>query len=71
MVFTALEIELESVSVRPGIDHGPVLLQQVHEGTLDAAIITIAQQTVVLAACSAPSSASHPWLSCFPGALRT
>ncbi|GIJ11947.1 LysR family transcriptional regulator [Micromonospora andamanensis] len=47
MVFTALEIELDSVSVRPEIDHGPVLLQQVHEGTLDAAIITIAQQTVV------------------------
>ncbi|MFD1084414.1 hypothetical protein [Micromonospora andamanensis] len=47
MVFTALEIELDSVRVRPEIDHGPVLLQQVHEGTLDAAIITIAQQTVV------------------------
>lgn len=47
MVFAALEIELAGVSVRPEVDHGPVLLRQVHEGVLDAAIITIANQAVV------------------------
>jgi len=47
MVFTALEIELDGVRVRPEIEHGPVLLQQVHAGALDAAVITIADQTVI------------------------
>ncbi|WP_380162803.1 LysR family transcriptional regulator [Kineococcus sp. R86509] len=46
MVFTALDIELAEITVRPEVDHGPVLLQLVHEGSLDAAIITIGEQTV-------------------------
>jgi DNA-binding transcriptional LysR family regulator len=47
MVFAALEIELAGVSVQPEVDHGPVLVRQVHDGALDAAIITIAKQTVI------------------------
>ncbi|MFI8948813.1 LysR family transcriptional regulator [Streptomyces sp. NPDC053750] len=47
MVFTALSVELDHVTVHPEIDHGPVLLQQVHDGLLDAAIVTIADQTTV------------------------
>lgn len=47
MVFTALDIELEEVAVRSWVDHGPYLLQQVRDGSLDAAVITIAEQTAV------------------------
>lgn len=47
MVFTALSVELDDVTVHPEIDHGPVLLQQVHDGLLDAAIVTIADQATV------------------------
>ncbi len=46
MVFTALDIELAEVIVQPEVDHGPVLLRLIHEGSLDAAIITIGEQTV-------------------------
>ncbi|WP_432161851.1 LysR family transcriptional regulator [Streptomyces tendae] len=45
IVFTALDAELPGVTVHPGIDHGPALVQQVHDGLLDAAVITIAEQT--------------------------
>ncbi|MEV6260976.1 LysR family transcriptional regulator [Streptomyces sp. NPDC051784] len=47
MVFTALSVELDDITVHPEIDHGPVLLQQVQDGLLDAAIVTIADQTTV------------------------
>jgi len=47
IVFTTLEIELDGVIVRPEVDHGPVLIQQVHEGDLDSAIVTIAEQIVL------------------------
>ncbi|MGW2179137.1 LysR family transcriptional regulator [Streptomyces sp. NPDC001732] len=47
MVFTALDVELDGVTVHPEVDHGPTLLRQVHEGLLDAAFVTIAEQTVV------------------------
>ena len=47
MVFTALDIELAGVVVQPEVDHGPVLLRQVHEGSLDAAIVTIGEQTAI------------------------
>lgn len=47
MVFTALSVELDDVTVHPEIDHGPVLLQQVHDGLLDAAIVTIVGQATV------------------------
>ncbi|MET9352469.1 hypothetical protein ABZY14_05525 [Streptomyces sp. NPDC006617] len=45
IVFTALDAELPGVTVHPGIGHGPALVQQVHDGLLDAAVITIAEQT--------------------------
>jgi|GEM_PF-1736177 len=47
MVLTAVELELDGVTILPEIDHGPVLVRQVHEGTLDAAVITIAEQIVI------------------------
>src|SRR5690625_994650 len=45
MVFAAAEIELAHVRLLPEIEHGPVLIQQVQHGVLDAAIITIAEQS--------------------------
>ncbi|MEU6662074.1 LysR family transcriptional regulator [Streptomyces sp. NPDC046821] len=45
IVFTVLDAKLPGVTVHPEVDHGPVLVQQVHDGLLDAAIITIAEQT--------------------------
>ncbi|MEU5946790.1 LysR family transcriptional regulator [Micromonospora sp. NPDC047465] len=45
IVFTALAVELPGVTVHPEVDHGPVLVQQIHDGLLDAAIISIAEQT--------------------------
>ena len=45
IVFTVLDAELPGVTVHPEIDHGPVLVQQVHDSRLDAAIVTIAEQT--------------------------
>ncbi len=47
MVFTALEIELDGLLVVPEIDHGPALIRRVARGTLDAAFVTIAEQTVI------------------------
>ncbi|HLR83321.1 MAG TPA: LysR family transcriptional regulator [Nocardioidaceae bacterium] len=47
MVFTALDAELDGVAIRSIVDHGPYLLQQVHGGFLDAAVVTIAEQIVV------------------------
>ncbi|MER5479296.1 LysR family transcriptional regulator [Streptomyces sp. NPDC002734] len=47
MVFTALSVELDDVTVHPEVDHGPVLIQQVHDGLLDAAVVTIVDQTTV------------------------
>jgi DNA-binding transcriptional LysR family regulator len=47
MVLTAVELELDGVTILPEIDHGPVLVRQVHEGTLDAAIVTVAEQMAV------------------------
>lgn len=47
MVFTALEIALDGVEIVPEVDHGPSLIQMVHRGGLDAAFITIAEQTVI------------------------
>lgn len=47
IVFTALDAELPGVTVHPEIDHGPALVQQLHDGLLDAAIITIAEQTTL------------------------
>lgn len=47
MVFAAAEIELGHVRLLPEVDHGPVLVQQVQHGVLDAAIITIAEQSAI------------------------
>lgn len=47
MVATALAIELPEVLVDVDVDHGPVLLQRLVRGGLDAVIVTIAQQTAV------------------------
>lgn len=47
MVFTALEIELDAVTIVPEVDHGPNLLQMVRRSVLDAAVITIAGQTEI------------------------
>ncbi|GIG67101.1 LysR family transcriptional regulator [Phytomonospora endophytica] len=47
IVFTALDAELPSVTTHPEIDHGPALIQRVHHGLLDAAVVTIAEQTKV------------------------
>ena len=44
IVFTALDIALPHLVVSPEVDHGPTLVGQVHDGLLDAAIITIAAQ---------------------------
>ncbi|NAZ75407.1 LysR family transcriptional regulator [Kineococcus sp. T13] len=37
----------EGALLRPEVDHGPVLVQRVHEGVLDAAFVTIAEQSVL------------------------
>lgn len=47
IVFTAAQVELPDVTVQAEVDHGPVLVAQVHDGLLDAAIVTIAGQTVL------------------------
>ncbi|MFJ1887206.1 MULTISPECIES: LysR family transcriptional regulator [unclassified Streptomyces] len=47
IVFTAAQVELPGVDVQAEVDHGPVLVGQVHQGLLDAAIITIADQAVL------------------------
>ncbi|MFC7487167.1 LysR family transcriptional regulator [Knoellia sp. CPCC 206453] len=44
LVFTALDMELPGLTVHPEVDHGPVLVQRIHDGLLDAAIISIAEQ---------------------------
>ena len=47
IVFTALDSALPDVTTHPEIDHGPALIQRVHDGLLDAAVVTIAEQTTV------------------------
>ncbi|SKC41920.1 LysR family transcriptional regulator [Krasilnikoviella flava] len=47
MVLTAVELELDGVTILPEVDHGPVLVRQVHDGTLDAAIVTVAEQMAI------------------------
>ncbi|ACV05210.1 Galactose-binding protein regulator [Kytococcus sedentarius] len=47
MVFTAAQIELEGIRVQAEVDHGPVLISEVAQGVLDAAIVTIADQSVL------------------------
>ncbi len=47
MVLTAVELELPEVTIVPEVDHGPNLIRQVHEGILDAAIVTVAEQMAV------------------------
>ncbi|ALX06262.1 LysR family transcriptional regulator [Aeromicrobium erythreum] len=47
IVFTAAQVELPDIAIQGEVDHGPVLVGQVHQGLLDAAIITIAGQTVL------------------------
>ncbi|GLZ77959.1 hypothetical protein Afil01_27660 [Actinorhabdospora filicis] len=47
IVFTALDAALPDVTVHPEIEHGPALIQRVHNGLLDAAVVTIAEQTTV------------------------
>ncbi|MER7015036.1 LysR family transcriptional regulator [Saccharopolyspora sp. NPDC000359] len=47
IVFTAAQVELAGLTTHAEIDHGPALIGQVHEGLLDAAIVTIAGQTAL------------------------
>ncbi|GIM87935.1 LysR family transcriptional regulator [Salinispora arenicola] len=47
IVFTAAQIELASVTLQAEVDHGPTLIGRVHQGLLDAAIVTIADQAVL------------------------
>src|SRR5918998_374747 len=47
IVFVALDAELDDVVVQPWVDHGPQLIGRVEAGTLDAAFVTIARQTVL------------------------
>ncbi|WP_028568687.1 LysR family transcriptional regulator [Salinispora tropica] len=47
IVFTAAQIELAGVTLQTEVDHGPTLIGRVHQGLLDAAIVTIADQAVL------------------------
>ncbi|WP_012183730.1 LysR family transcriptional regulator [Salinispora arenicola] len=47
IVFTAAQIELAGVTLQAEVDHGPTLIGRVHQGLLDAAIVTIADQAVL------------------------
>lgn len=47
IVFTAARIELAGVTLRAEVEHGPTLIGRVHQGLLDAAIVTIADQAVL------------------------
>jgi DNA-binding transcriptional LysR family regulator len=45
IVFSSLDLTIPDLVVHPEIEHGPTLIDQVEQGTLDAAIVTIAEQT--------------------------
>lgn len=47
IVFSALDAVLGDTAVHPEVDHGPSMIESVHEGALDAAFLTIASQTAL------------------------
>ncbi|MCT1436246.1 LysR family transcriptional regulator [Brachybacterium paraconglomeratum] len=47
IVFTAAQIELAGLTLQAEVDHGPTLIGRVHQGLLDAAIVTISDQAVL------------------------
>lgn len=47
IVFTAARIELAGVTLQAEVEHGPTLIGRVHQGLLDAAIVTIADQAAL------------------------
>lgn len=47
MVFTALALELDEMTIVPEVDHGPAIMALVERKALDAAFVTIAEQTEV------------------------
>ena len=46
IVFTAAQIELAGLTLQTEVDHGPTLIGRVHQGLLDAAIVTISDQAI-------------------------
>ncbi|WP_159798518.1 LysR family transcriptional regulator [Puerhibacterium puerhi] len=66
VVFAALDLELDGVTVQPEVEHGPTLLQRLEEGALDAAVVTIADQTVLPRGVAVTDLGSSPLVTLLP-----
>lgn len=66
LVFTALEAELVGVAVQPEVEHGPLLARRVADGAIDAAVVTISEQSVLPLGLVATPVGTSPLVTLLP-----